>query len=138
MSVTQQYPQDAEPLHARRTSQTADDESLQRAYTNRNYNAAFYALIDQVKGTTCSHCELACGDSVARAGYTDLPVFYCEAFCDAYFAEADALSQESPIGRELWARARMWKARLFHTPLLIGGQTNGGSCSEWHAIRSSR
>ncbi len=138
MPVTQQYPQDVEPLLARRTSQTADDGSLQRAYTNRMYNAALYALIERVKGTTCSQCELACGDSVARAGYSDLPMFYCEAFCDAYFAETDALRQESPVGRELWAKAQMWRARLLHTPLWIEDQTNGGSRSERHATRSAR
>jgi hypothetical protein len=46
-------------------------------------------------------------------------MFYCETFCDAYFAEIDAQNQEGPVERELWAQTRMWKAHLLHTPLWI-------------------
>ncbi|MGZ4907905.1 MAG: hypothetical protein ACXV6K_05195 [Halobacteriota archaeon] len=117
-----------------RKSHTADAGSQRPAYSNSTYySMLLHALIERVKETTCGTCELTCGDSMARAGYSDLPTFYCETFCDAYFAETDALEQEGPVERELWARARMWKAHLLHTPLWIDGRINGAIYSEGHA-----
>ncbi|MGZ4907522.1 MAG: hypothetical protein ACXV5F_02545 [Halobacteriota archaeon] len=114
MSATP-YLQDTERFKAQQKSRTADDGSLRGAHTGSNYDMLLHALIERVKEATCSQCELACGDSVARTGYTDLPMFYCDAFCNAYFAETDAQNQEGPVERELWASAQMWKAHLFHT-----------------------
>ena len=119
MSATP-YLLDVEHFKAQQKARTADDGSL-RGRRNSSYDMLLHALIERVKEATCSQCELACGDSVARIGYTDLPMFYCDAFCNAYIAETDAQSQEGPIERELWASAQMWRAHLFHTPLWIKG-----------------
>ncbi len=115
MSVTQQFRQEIESVTKRR-AHARGDAPLERAQSSGSYNTLLNALIERVKETTCSQCELTCGDGAARAGYSDLPVFYCEIFCDAYFAEADALNLGMPAERELWARARMWRAHLFHAP----------------------
>lgn len=123
MSATQQFRQEIKSVKKRRP-QTNDERPIQRARTGSSYHALLNALIERVKETTCSQCELTCGDNTARTGYNDLPTFYCETFCDAYFAEADALNLGLPVERELWARARMWKARLLHTPLWIEGGIN--------------
>ncbi len=124
MLATQQFLQEIESIKKRR-SQAKDDISPESAQSGGNYNTLLNKLIERAKERTCSQCELMCGDNTARTGYSDLPTFYCEAFCDAYFAEADILNLGLPVERELWARARMWKAHLLHTPLWINHRING-------------
>lgn len=136
MSATPLYRQEVESSKVQRKPQTADDGSLRPAHSNSSYSTLLHALIERVKETTCGQCELACGDSMVRTGYSDLPTFYCETFCDAYFAETDALNGEGPVERELWARARMWKAQLLHTPLWVEGRINDAIYSEWRATHN--
>ncbi|MGZ4902304.1 MAG: hypothetical protein ACXVJJ_04165 [Halobacteriota archaeon] len=133
MPTTQQFRQEVESVKKRK-SQTVNDRSLQQAHTNSSYNILLHALIERVKETTCSQCELTCGDNITRVGYNDLPTFYCENFCNAYFAEVDALDLGLPVERELWARSRMWKAHLLHTPLSIEGGMNGAIFGERRRI----
>jgi hypothetical protein len=124
MIATQRFRQEITRIKERQEGQTANDESSHHARVNDDYNGLLHVLIERAKETTCDRCELACIDSYVHMECPDLPMFYCERFCDAYFTEADALDRKDPVERELWAGARMWRAQLLHLPLWVRGRAN--------------